>query len=191
MIGTVCQITLTIGASLAFKPVGLLAFEQMNRNTQSLSVRRLFPVSVEDLWTAASHPGQVSHAVAMLAHFRAPRVLEPGSPIEEIHTILGWPQRYVGRITQYIPAVHWAMTSSPRGIGPFPLPHDVVFQFEPQGTNSTLTITCEFRCGGLLSVPLGPRIARWFMQRTIVRVFRAINDSIFGKRSPDSSQRGF
>ena len=187
MIGTVCQITLTIGAPLAFKLEGLLEFEQMSRNTQSVSVTRLFSVPVEHLWAVAGHPGRVCHAVPMLGRFRAPRLLEVGSPIEEIHTILAWPQRYVARITELIPKVRWAMASSPQGSGPFPLPHDVVFQFEPQGRSSRLTITCEFRCGGLLSVPLGARIARWFMQRTIHRVFLAIGFLICNHRRGQAS----
>src|SRR5258707_247268 len=115
----------------------LFTVRSMNSCRQSVSVARSFPVPVGTLWGVAGHPARIAHAVAMLREFRAPIILDVGSPVVETHTILGWPQRYVGRITQYIPSVCWGMTSSPDSPGPCPLAHDVLFEFKTKGKNST------------------------------------------------------
>jgi len=86
----------------------------MKNRKQSVSVVRAFPVPLEKLWAAANHPARLSGDVAMLRDFQAPEVLGIGSPLSETHTILGWPQRYAGRITQYERAMRWAMPVTPR-----------------------------------------------------------------------------
>lgn len=145
---------------------------------QSISVSRTFPVPLEKLWAVASHPSRLAGSVAMLRDFDAPEVLAVGSRLKETHTILGWPQRYVGRITHYERATRWAMTSRPQSRGPCPLPHDVLYQFERSAEGSTLTITCEFKCGGLLAVPIAPRIVEWLMKLTITNLLSAIADRL-------------
>jgi len=114
----------------------------------------------------------------MLRGFRAPAELCLGSGVAETHTILGWPQIYVGRITQYEPGHHWAMSSRPRGTGPFPLPHEVRYDFEGYENASNLTLTCGFRCGGLLALPFGPRIVAWVMKRALAAMLTAVAERV-------------
>jgi hypothetical protein len=135
-------------------------------------------VPLEILWAIAGHPQQIADWVAMLKHFHVPARLEPGAHVEEIHTILGWPQRYIGRITQYKVGAIWAMATRPQAHGPCPLPHCVWARFEKTSEGSTLTIRCKFWCGGLLSVPLGPQIVKWFMKRTIRKLFSSIREHL-------------
>ncbi len=146
----------------------------MNAHKQSVSVSRAFPAPVEALWAVASHPKRLSDAVAMLRDFHAPEQLAVGSPLAETHTILAWPQRYAGRITEYERHSRWAMTSRPQSAGPCPLPHDTLYRFEQGENGSSLTITCDFQCGGLLAFPFVPRIVAWFMKRTIANLLSAI-----------------
>jgi|SRR5580765_1015113 len=150
----------------------------MKNCKQSVSVGRAFPVSPERLWAIAGHPARLSDAVAMLRDFQAPKVLDVGSALAETHTILGWPQRYIGRITQFKPVARWGMTSNPQSRGPCPLPHDVLYQFEKKANGSSLTITCDFQCGGLLALPFVPQIVAWFMKRTIANLLSSIADKI-------------
>lgn len=159
----------------------------MKNRKQSVSVVRAFPVPSEKLWAAASHPARLSGDVAMLRDFQAPEILEIGSPLAETHTILGWPQRYAGRITQYEPAMRWAMTSRPQSRGPCPLPHDVLYQFENDESGSTLTITCNFKCGGLLAFPFVPQIVAWFMKLTIAKLLSSIEDKITKTAMPQTA----
>jgi hypothetical protein len=146
----------------------------MRNHGQSVSVSRAFPVQVENLWAAAIHPSRLGRCVALLRDFQAPDVLEIGAPLAETHTILGWPQRYTGRITQYDQFFCWAMTSRPQSRGPCPLPHDVRYQFEDNESGSRLTITCDFKCGGVLAFPFVPRIVAWFMKLTISNLLSSI-----------------
>jgi hypothetical protein len=161
--------------------------DMMNLCNQSVSVSRAFPVAVGKLWSAADHPSRLSSAVAMLRDFRAPKELEVGSPLGETHTILGWPQRYIGHITHYESMIRWGMKSRPQSRGPCPLPHDVLYQFEPSENGSKLTITCDFRCGGLLSLPFVPRIVAWFMKRTIANLLSSIASKIMNTPSSMAS----
>lgn len=151
---------------------------------QSISVSRAFPVSVGCLWSAAGHPSRLSNAVAMLRDFSAPMILEVGSRLAETHTILGWPQHYTGRVTRYERIARWAMTSRPQSPGPCPLPHDVDYQFEARGNGSVLTITCDFKCGGLLALPFVPKLVAWFMRRTISNLLSSIADRISNHSVP-------
>ncbi len=159
----------------------------MKNRKHSVSVGRTFPVPLEKLWAAASHPARLSGDVAMLRDFQAPEILEIGSPLAETHTILGWPQRYAGRITQYERAMRWAMTSHPQSRGPCPLPHDVLYQFEHNESGSTLTITCDFKCGGLLSFPFVPRIVAWLMKLTIANLLSTIAGKILKANEPQTA----
>lgn len=159
----------------------------MKNRKQTVSVGRTFPVPLEKLWAAASHPARLSGYVAMLRDFQAPEVLGVGSPLAETHTILGWPQRYAGRITQYERAMRWAMTSRPQSRGPCPLPHDVLYQFEDHENGSSLTITCDFKCGGLLSFPFLPRVVAWVMKWTIANLLSSIADKITQTAVPQTA----
>ena len=171
----------------------LLAFARyhfhfnMKNRKQSVSVARAFPVPLEKLWATASHPARLSGDVAMLRDFQAPEVLEISSPLAKTHTILGWPQQYTGRITQYERAMRWAMTSRPKNHGPCPLPHDVLYQFDQSGSGSTLTITCDFQCGGLLTLPFVPRMVAWFMKITIANLLASIANKIMKNTVPQTA----
>lgn len=151
---------------------------------QSVSVSRAFFFPVDRLWAAAGHPSRISNNVAMLRTFRAPAILEVGSPLAETHTILGWPQCYTGRITRYDRLARWAMTSRPESRGPCPLPHDVDYQFEARGNGSVLTIKCDFKCDGLLAFPFVPKLVAWFMRRTISNLLSSIADRISNPSVP-------
>lgn len=137
-------------------------------------VERQFAVSVAALWQLAGHPAKVAFAVPMLRGFSAPRNLRLGSAVAEIHTILGWPQLYIGRITVYEPQRRWGMSNLPRGRGPFPLPHVVQYDFSAEGGASRLTLTCCFDCGGLLSLPGGSSVLAWTMRHALARVLSGI-----------------
>ena len=126
---------------------------------------RLFPVSLTQLWEIAGHPSKVSKAVPMLRWFQAPEKLRRFSKVAERHTIMGWPQTYVGFITGYRTGSLWSMSSKPVGWSPFPLPHDVEYAFSGDARNSSLTITCSFRCAGLLAIPFVAGIVKIVMQR--------------------------
>jgi hypothetical protein len=159
----------------------------MKNRKQSVSVCRTFPVPLERLWAAASHPARLSGDVAMLRDFQAPEILGVGSPLAETHTILGWPQRYAGRITQFERAMRWAMRSRPQSRGPCPLPHNVCYEFEHNESGSTLTIKCDFKCGGLLAFPFVPRIVAWFMKLTIANLLSAIENKVMKTTVPQTA----
>ena len=151
--------------------------------TRTVSATRRFPFSVSTLWDIAGHPAKVSWAVPMLRGFRAPAKLRVGSGVAETHTILGWPQIYVGRVTEFEPGLRWGMSNHPRGSGPFPLPHQVRYDFEGDEHASHLTLTCNFRCRGLLALPFGPWIVAWVMKRALTRMVALVAKQVEGGKA--------
>jgi hypothetical protein len=141
-----------------------------------VTVTRGYDVGRATLWARIGHPGRLAGNVAMLAAFDAPAHLTVGSPVWERHTILGWPQSYRGRISRYEEGVSWAMWSSPMGWSPCPLPHAVIYRVAPQAPDRTnLSVTCTYTCGGVLAWPFVPRLVRWYMRRTILRLLSSMN----------------
>jgi len=140
-----------------------------------VSAAQTYPCSVGLLWQLAGNPHKVSDAVPMLRSFDLPEGFRSGCPVEEVHTILGWPQRYVGQILRVLPMRAWAMASSPRGPGPFPLPHEVLYRFQDQpGGSAALTVICRCEPGGLLRLWPSRLLVKWFLRRTVTGILRAV-----------------
>lgn len=167
-------------AHRALERVNLRELRTDSASGHTVSVKRRFPVPVSTLWDIAGHPAKVSWAVPMLRGFRAPAKLRVGSGVAEVHTILGWPQIYVGRVTEFEPGRRWGMSNHPRGTSPFPLPHEVRYDFEGDEHTSCLSLTCSFRCGGLLALPFGPRIVAWIMKRALATMLGLLAKQVEG-----------
>lgn len=149
----------------------------------TVKAARSFPVTVEKLWRVAGHPVLLSKSVPMLARFTAPRRLWVGARVAELHTILGIPQRYLGRIIAFREGEEWGMTNEPQGKGVFPLPHQVLYQFQhTSSAGSSLFVTCDFACGGMLRFPGVRLLAEWFMKRTLNRLLDSLYDQLSGEK---------
>lgn len=143
--------------------------------TVSVSAAQAYPCSVESLWSLAGSPLKISAAVPMLRSFDLSGEFDDGCPVEEVHTILGWPQRYSGRILRVLPSRAWGMTTWPRGDGPFPLPHKVVYRFSSHSDGaSSMRIICRCQPGGLLRLWPLKFIVAWFMQYTLKRILAKV-----------------
>lgn len=117
----------------------------------------------------------------MLSRFVAPVSLRAGARVAERHTILGIPQIYLGRITEYEPFQRWGMTSRPRGWSPVPLAHDVSYTFHAQGPVTRVTIRCLFTSGALLGFPVLSSLTAWYMKHTIKRLQTRISDLVLSE----------
>ncbi|WP_157772493.1 hypothetical protein [Lacunisphaera limnophila] len=154
---------------------------------KSVTLSQRFDTGVAGLWHAAGHPRLVSGNVPMLRSFFAPTTLRIGTPVAETHTILGWPQKYLGHITHYAEGQTWGMSSSPAERGPLPLPHDVMYEFEPDGRGSQLRVSCRFDCLGILGLPLISNLVEWYMKRAIAKVFDAARMNISRSQAANDS----
>lgn len=124
--------------------------------------------SKEDVWDVASSPLKFAPHCINLDAFNTDSVLKTGSKIEETHSFLGWKQKYTGKIKSLIDTSEWSMYTEPVGWGPFPLPHFVKYSFASISSNkSNLSITCEYKAGGLLSLPIARTIVRKIMEQAV------------------------
>lgn len=96
---------------------------------ESVTESIVVPASRESTWSVAGNPQHLASSVPMLGRFNGPKSLREGSQLTEIHTILGWPQKFRGAITAFKAQELWAMTSAPVSVGPASLPHDVEYSF--------------------------------------------------------------
>ncbi len=145
------------------------------RYPHKVSVAKVFPAARTDLWEIAGHPAKVSKGVPMLRWFYAPRHLLTGCKVAEQHIILGWPQTYQGRITDFRFGSLWSMSSHPTSWGPFSLPHSVDYAFSGNERESLLTITCSFSCGGLLALPFIASLVKRIMRRSCEALLRHVS----------------
>ncbi|MES2623508.1 MAG: hypothetical protein V4576_03830 [Patescibacteria group bacterium] len=127
-----------------------------------------FSMSKGELWKYADHPHKLTPHCINLSGFVTDDTIQVGSHIEETHSFIGWRQRYVGAIKSVIKDEEWSMYTAPIGFGPFPLPHFVKYSFRDLSEGqSRLTISCEYKAGGLLSLPGVRTIVRNIMARAI------------------------
>lgn len=142
--------------------------QKMSSSMERVTVETLIPAALDEVWRVAGSPLLLARFVPMLGSFQASSSIGPGARLSETHTILGWPQKYEGHITKYLPQVGWAMSSSPVSGGPASLPHDVEYAFASCSDGSTrLEIRCDYRRQGLLRWPLIGAIVRWWMTQTL------------------------
>jgi hypothetical protein len=128
----------------------------------------VFPFTNNELWDRANHPYKFAPHCINLDDFRTEDTLKAGNKIEEIHSFLGWKQKYVGAVKSMIVQKVWSMHTHPVGWGPFPLPHFVEYSFnEISPDSSQLSIRCEYKAGGLLSLPIARSVVRKIMQRAV------------------------
>ena len=120
----------------------------MRTFTESVTESIIVPASLETTWSVADNPRKLASSVPMLGRFDGPALLQEGSPLAEVHTILGWPQKFRGVVTAFKPRVRWAMTSAPVTSGPASLPHDVEYSFQCTEKGTRVTIQCAYARGG-------------------------------------------
>lgn len=150
----------------------------MKMNTNVSSTRKgdidavigtaVFPFSKKELWDRANHPYKFAPHCINLDDFSTDLTLKVGNKIEEIHSFLGWKQKYVGAVKSITDQKVWSMHTHPVGWGPFPLPHFVEYSFnEVSPDSSQLSIRCEYKAGGLLSLPIARNVVRKIMQQAV------------------------
>lgn len=144
---------------------------RIGHHVVKVDVERLFPCSVERLWHIAGHPGQVAGLVPTVTRFKAPKTIAVGEPVSETHRFLGWAQRYHGTITRYEEGVAWGMSSKPVGLGPFPLPHIVIYRFSRNENGSQLAIACECELPRILSLVSAQSLAATILKAAVNRIF--------------------
>lgn len=128
----------------------------------------VFPFAKKELWDRANHPYKFAPHCINLDDFSTDPTLKAGNKIEEIHSFLGWKQKYVGAVKSMIDQKVWSMHTHPIGWGPFPLPHFVEYSFNEVSPNSSqLSIRCEYKAGGLLSLPIARNVVRKIMERAV------------------------
>lgn len=131
----------------------------------------VFPFPKAKLWKLANHPNKFAPHCINLDDYSTDAVLKAGNKIEEVHNFLGWRQKYVGAVKSLVKGKEWSMHTHPVGFGPFPLPHYVKYSFaEVSSTKSQLSIACEYKAGGLLSLPIVRTIVRKIMERAIKKL---------------------
>lgn len=127
-----------------------------------------FSMSKCELWKHANHPHKLTPYCINLSGFKTDETIQAGSPIEEIHSFLGWKQKYVGTVKSVIEEEEWSMSTYPVGLSPFPLPHFVRYVFQDlPGGQSQLSISCKYKAGGLLKLPGVRTIVRKVMAKAI------------------------
>lgn len=143
---------------------------------ESVTESIVVPASRESTWSVAGNPQHLASSVPMLGRFNGPKSLREGSQLTEIHTILGWPQKFRGAITAFKAQEVWAMTSAPVSVGPASLPHDVEYSFVHTQAGTRVTIHCAYARGGILRLPFGKAIVRILMSRTLRQLLRIISE---------------
>ncbi len=151
------------------------ARQKMHFLRESVTESLVVPTPLSTTWSVACNPRMLASAVPMLGRFQGPASLREGVQISEIHTILGWPQKYSGSITAFDEGSVWAMTSSPATVGPASLPHDVEYSFHQVRSGTRVTIRCDYTRWGVLRLPLGRQVVRWFMSRTLRKLLLTIS----------------
>lgn len=148
-----------------------------NHNTDIVSGTTTFALPKKDLWKNLNHPNKLAPHCINLNHFFTDETLKVGNKIEEIHSFAGWKQRYTGVVKSQIEGKEWSMVTYPVGFGPFPLPHYVKYSFEEISENeSSLSITCEYKAGGLLSLPIARTIVRKIMEKAVSKLLVVPNN---------------
>lgn len=144
---------------------------------ESVTESILVSAPLQRTWSVASNPRKLASFVPMLGRFDGPESLREGVQISEVHTILGWPQKFRGTITAFNPQKSWAMTSAPVTRGPASLPHDVEYSFRSAQAGTCVTIRCDYSRGGILKLPLGKQIVRLLMSRMLRKLLRIISET--------------
>ena len=140
-----------------------------------VSVRRTYPRAPQWLWGVIGDPRNLTTAVPMLRDFEVIGEFGQGASLTEVHTIGGWPQKYLGRVTRYEAPVSWSMTSSPIHRFPWGLPHTVSYQVSPAPEGGEVSIRCSFRRQGLLRLLIPQLVVRLVMKRALDRILNHIS----------------
>ena len=135
-----------------------------------VSACRTYRHAPQWLWSVMGDPRKLSSVVPMLGDFEVKGEFVQGASLEEIHTIGGWPQKYLGHVTRCEEPVSWSMSSAP--VYPFPwgLPHTVSYHVSPVPEGGEVSIKCSFRRQGLLKLLIPEFVVRFVMKRTLERI---------------------
>lgn len=127
-------------------------------------------------WQAGNDPRKLSAVVPMLKRFSISGAMKKGAAVSEIHTILGYPQRFEGEVTDFEPGHHWAMATRPVTWGPASLPHSAEYRFESlsDGEKTRVEVGCTYELNGLLRLPGGAWFTEWLMSKAIQKILHLI-----------------
>jgi hypothetical protein len=146
----------------------------------SVDVRRSFTQSAPKLWEQIGDPRRLCAVVPMLRAFRVKGEFSTGTCLEEVHTIGGWPQRYIGRVLHYRKNASWAMSSAPVHALPFGLWHTVSYNLSTVTFETELRIRCSYRRMGLLRL-VPEWLVRAAMRKTLNRILAHVARSLEGR----------
>ena len=112
----------------------------------------------------------------MLKRFSISGAMRKGAAVSEVHTILGFPQRFEGEVTDFEPGRHWAMATHPVSWGPAGLPHSAEYSFESveEGGKTKIEIGCNYELHGLLRLPGGAWLTARLMRKSIKKILNLI-----------------
>ena len=157
--------------SLIFKAMTKIYTKKKEGGIDAVTGTAVFPIAKSKLWSLADHPNKFAPHCINLDDYSTDAALKAGNKIEEVHSFLGWKQKYVGAVKSLIEGKEWSMHTYPVGFSPFPLPHYVKYSFsEISPSESQMSIACEYKAGGLLSLPIARTIVRKIMERAIKKL---------------------
>jgi hypothetical protein len=112
----------------------------------------------------------------MLKRFSISGAMRKGAAVFEVHTILGFPQRFEGKVTDFEPGRYWAMATRPVTWGPAGLPHSAEYSFESieKGGKTKIEIGCNYELHGLLRFPGGAWLTARLMRKSIQKILNLI-----------------
>ena len=114
----------------------------------------------------------------MLRSFGISGKMRAGAEVTEVHTVLGYPQRFEGQITAFEPGQRWAMFTRPVTWGPASLPHSADYRFESSkdGSATVVSVSCEYELMGLLRLPGAGWLTDILMRMTLRKLLRTIEN---------------
>jgi hypothetical protein len=146
-----------------------------------VDVRRTYAQSTRALWGVMGDPRKLSAVVPMLRAFRVKGEFCTGTRLEEVHTVAGWPQRYVGQVLHYRENGSWAMSSAPVHAFPWGLSHTVSYKLSDANDGTELRIRCSYRRMGLLRLLVPECVVRVVMRKTLNRILAHVARAFDGR----------